>query len=204
VGVLSFFGKKGISPLIGVVLLIGFTVALAAMIITWGGGFLRGTQENVGKQVDVGLECARIDFKVLGVGCGDDISEYSCIDSQCSGGPFDGTGCTANDECSGHDLTRVRVLSNTGVEIKGFVIRATDYLGQVIVSDDIDDVLVPFGSVNAVFDEVDGLLRAENPTKVEMFAKVQVGNHPIEVCEVGSEKFNVPSSHDCRTQTPPP
>jgi len=32
--------KKGISPLIATVLIIGFTVALAAIIITWGSGFV--------------------------------------------------------------------------------------------------------------------------------------------------------------------
>ena len=33
--------KRGISPLIATVLLIGFTVTLAAVIMTWGGGFTR-------------------------------------------------------------------------------------------------------------------------------------------------------------------
>ena len=32
--------KRGISPLIATVLIIGFTVALAAVIITWGGRFI--------------------------------------------------------------------------------------------------------------------------------------------------------------------
>ena len=32
---MKFLNKKGISPLIATVLLIGFTVALAAVVITW-------------------------------------------------------------------------------------------------------------------------------------------------------------------------
>ena len=33
--------KRGISPLIATVLIVGFTIALAAMIITWGGNFCK-------------------------------------------------------------------------------------------------------------------------------------------------------------------
>ena len=38
--------KRGISPLIATVLLIGFTVALAAMVMTWGSGFIKKTTEQ--------------------------------------------------------------------------------------------------------------------------------------------------------------
>ena len=39
--------KKGISPLIATVLIIGFTVALAAVILIWGQGFTKSMQQNV-------------------------------------------------------------------------------------------------------------------------------------------------------------
>ena len=35
--------KKAVSPLIATVLIIGFTVALAAIVMTWAGGFMRQT-----------------------------------------------------------------------------------------------------------------------------------------------------------------
>lgn len=38
--------KKGISPLIATVLIIGFTVALAAVIMVWGQGFIKGMTEK--------------------------------------------------------------------------------------------------------------------------------------------------------------
>lgn len=44
--------KRGISPLIATVLLIGFTVALAAVIMNWGLEFTRDTTENVGEQTN--------------------------------------------------------------------------------------------------------------------------------------------------------
>lgn len=55
--------KRGISPLIATVLIVGFTIALAAIVITWGSTFLKqiqaSTEETAGKQLtcenDVGL-----------------------------------------------------------------------------------------------------------------------------------------------------
>ena len=64
----SVISKKGISPLIATVLLIGFTVALAAVVITWGSGFVSrvttGTEEKSTKTItcisDVGFEIKRV------------------------------------------------------------------------------------------------------------------------------------------------
>jgi len=51
--------KRGISPLIGVVLLIGLVVALAAITITWSSDVLRKTTEGASKEKDVQLEFAK-------------------------------------------------------------------------------------------------------------------------------------------------
>lgn len=40
------FNKRGISPLIAAVLIIGFVVALAVIILVWGGDFIKTTQET--------------------------------------------------------------------------------------------------------------------------------------------------------------
>ena len=50
--------KKGISPLIATVLIIGFTVALAAIIITWATGFTRNIQSGVEETAGVQTACA--------------------------------------------------------------------------------------------------------------------------------------------------
>lgn len=50
--------KRGISPLIATVLIIGFTVALAAIIITWSTGFTKRMQEQTEETANVQVICA--------------------------------------------------------------------------------------------------------------------------------------------------
>ena len=50
--------KKGISPLIATVLILGFTVALAAVIMTWGTSFTKKMQESTEETSDVQITCA--------------------------------------------------------------------------------------------------------------------------------------------------
>jgi len=54
-----FRNKKGISPLIATVLIIGFTVALAAIIMTWGTTFSRGMQQQSEEQANLKMICTR-------------------------------------------------------------------------------------------------------------------------------------------------
>lgn len=58
--------KRGLSPLIAVVLIIGFTVAIAAIIMTWGTGFVRGvqktTEETAEKELTLAVE-AMLDIR---------------------------------------------------------------------------------------------------------------------------------------------
>jgi len=62
--------KRGISPLIATVLLIGFTVALAAVVMTWGLDYIRGTTENVGAKTEQALSCAgELSFEIVNVDC---------------------------------------------------------------------------------------------------------------------------------------
>ena len=48
--------KKGITPLIATVLLIGFTVALAGIVITWGGGFVERIQSGTDERTALDLD----------------------------------------------------------------------------------------------------------------------------------------------------
>lgn len=52
------FRKKGISPLIATVLIIGFTVALAAIIMTWGTTFSKGMQKASEEQANIEMICS--------------------------------------------------------------------------------------------------------------------------------------------------
>lgn len=57
--------KKGISPLIATVLIIGFTVALAAVIMVWGSDFIKGTTDDVAKTTEMQLACTNADFEII-------------------------------------------------------------------------------------------------------------------------------------------
>ena len=50
--------KKGISPLIATVLLIGFTIVLAALVMKWGGELFRNTTTTQGCMAEARLACA--------------------------------------------------------------------------------------------------------------------------------------------------
>ncbi|MEK6816328.1 MAG: archaellin/type IV pilin N-terminal domain-containing protein [Nanoarchaeota archaeon] len=62
------FRKRGISPLIATVLIIGFTVALAAVIMTWGQGCSKSMQQSTEQTTNVQLTCANdVQFEVKNV-----------------------------------------------------------------------------------------------------------------------------------------
>jgi hypothetical protein len=56
--------KKGISPLIAEVLLIGFTIGVAAIVILWATGFTKTSTKTIGSQAETQMSCtyAGIDF----------------------------------------------------------------------------------------------------------------------------------------------
>ena len=52
--------KRGISPLIATILIIGFTIVLAAMVMQWGTTLLKGIQEQTGKTAELKITCTGI------------------------------------------------------------------------------------------------------------------------------------------------
>ena len=54
--------KRGVSPLIATVLIIGFTVALAAIIFTWGSSFVKDTTEQTSQNARSSLSCTLINY----------------------------------------------------------------------------------------------------------------------------------------------
>lgn len=62
--------KKAISPLIATVLIIGFTVALAAIVMTWGSTFIRDTTETTERSTAQAIKCATdLSFDITNVSC---------------------------------------------------------------------------------------------------------------------------------------
>jgi len=66
------FWKKGISPLIATVLIIGFTVALAAVIMTWGTTFSKGMQKSAEESANVQLICSKLEYTLKSACAKDD------------------------------------------------------------------------------------------------------------------------------------
>ena len=60
--------KKGISPLIATVLILGFTIALAALIMVWGQRFTTGMQKQTEETANTQIICAtEVAFKIKDV-----------------------------------------------------------------------------------------------------------------------------------------
>lgn len=60
----NFHTKKGVSPLIATVLLIGFTVAIVSLVVMWGKGYTEEKAEKQGALSEAQLSCENIDFTV--------------------------------------------------------------------------------------------------------------------------------------------
>ena len=54
--------KKGISPLIATVLIIGFTIVLAAVVMQWGGAFVRSLTEEQAVLAEGQTNCIKLNF----------------------------------------------------------------------------------------------------------------------------------------------
>jgi flagellin-like protein len=65
---IRFVGKRGISPLIATVLIIGFVIALAAIIMTWGTSFTRDIQQTTEEGASTQITCSQdVVFKITNV-----------------------------------------------------------------------------------------------------------------------------------------
>ncbi|MFH1592817.1 MAG: archaellin/type IV pilin N-terminal domain-containing protein [Candidatus Woesearchaeota archaeon] len=159
---MMFKNKKGISPLIATVLIIGFTVALAALIITWGGQFVRQTQGSVGEENELGLACSKLNFDITAVVCVDPpIGEIR--------------------------LSTVRVNSNSEQGIAGFIMRSTGD-GGLLVDDksEIATALTGFdGETLSWNSATGGPGPSNNPTSVEVIGLVQIPGGAAVPCEAG-------------------
>jgi flagellin-like protein len=56
--------KRGISPLIATVMLIGFVIAVSSIVFLWGQGYIQERAEKEGKLAEKKLECESVDFTV--------------------------------------------------------------------------------------------------------------------------------------------
>ena len=171
--------KNGVSPLIATVLIIGFTVALAAIIITWGGRFVQQAQEDVDIRSKVSLACSRLNFKITKVECDDN---------------------GASSPVPIFKINTVSLSSNTDQDISGFKVRTTDANGDVFVTDKTESLNAFDDQVIMVYqDTLQGTVG--NPvtshikvTTIEAIPKITLPGLSEEICQAAIEKYTITSS----------
>lgn len=107
--------KRGISPLIASILLIGFTVALAAFIMTWGVDYFKDIMEKSKAQSDQALRCSsELNFEILAANCS---SDSITIDNR---GNIDITSLTFRTFVAGQDVTPFKTTGIPALGVKTF------------------------------------------------------------------------------------
>ncbi|MBS3163409.1 hypothetical protein J4427_01850 [Candidatus Woesearchaeota archaeon] len=56
--------RRGVSPLIATVLIIGFTIVLAAVVMQWGGAFVRQLTEEQAAKTETATSCIGMNFEI--------------------------------------------------------------------------------------------------------------------------------------------
>ena len=153
--------KRGITPLIATVLLIGFTIALAAIIITWGSQFVRQPQERVGTQSELQLACSQISF---------DIDSIRCLYS---------TQTPSGNPTS--ILQTVQVSSNTAQDISSFILRSYGDSGSIVI-DDTTAGLLAFNVAGITFNTLYPGEWDELIEKVDVIPKISMPGQGEQVC----------------------
>lgn len=136
--------KKAISPLIATVLLIGFTVALAAVVMTWGGKWIREVTGTTEERSEEQIMCIT-DVNV-------EIQE-------------DGT-------CYSGSTIKMRIENKASKDIQKFIVRVYDKdknVGTLEIKETGDPVLVAFGVKTFSETKPSGL---NVPDKVEIIPTV--------------------------------
>ncbi|MFH1839728.1 MAG: archaellin/type IV pilin N-terminal domain-containing protein [Nanoarchaeota archaeon] len=128
--------KKGISPLIATVLLIGFTIVLAALVMRWGGQFFRQQTDVVGCESEGQIQCTSgVDLVIENVLGGVDQTTISVLNNgnydigEVQYVVLDNSGVTIN---STRDITGIGSLNGDTVVINTDV-NTTTTIGKVKV-----------------------------------------------------------------------
>src|SRR3989344_4009696 len=93
--------KKGISPLIATVLIIGFTIVLAAMVMQWGGGLFT----KIKSQTDISSEVSLI--------CSSGLSNLKLTNAKLAGTNIEVTADNTNDQTVTGFLFRIHKADGT-------------------------------------------------------------------------------------------
>ncbi|MEK6934832.1 MAG: archaellin/type IV pilin N-terminal domain-containing protein [Nanoarchaeota archaeon] len=182
------FNKRGISPLIATVLIVGFTVALAAVIISWGSGFIQQMTERTSKTTDITLKCVT-ELKF-------DISKVVCA--------------TKSDPVADGFVESVTIENNGDVEIVGITLRAHPSNGDDVKSESLDLLNNRIGSFGvktfstSSTPALTAITTTANPKKVDAIVRIisEKGEDPI-TCTQNVRGYNLVGVPNCQATTAP-
>lgn len=115
--------KKGISPLIATVLLIGFTIVLAALVIRWGADLFQGQIKTQTCENEATLKCT------------------SDVDFEITRADYDSTPNIPGDE-----ELKFSLVNNGGLDLDKVIVRIRKENGEVIVNDTVPVNLAAYGT----------------------------------------------------------
>ena len=194
--------EKGVSTLIETVLIIGFTIVLAAVVMTWGGSFVRTLTEKQSASTQTATECIGIRFDIS-----DAVYGKSCITS-------DGCSTPATDTCTDNvcktstgvletDNTNhlvFKTTSNVDQKIKSFVVLlqhedgTTDSLSADGKSYP-DASTAPYcevGGFSTVICQIDTLSKTPvDGDKIELIPMVEATDASAQACTIDSASSRV-------------
>ncbi|MEK6952661.1 MAG: archaellin/type IV pilin N-terminal domain-containing protein [Nanoarchaeota archaeon] len=173
--------KRGITPLIATVLLIGFTVALAAVIITWGGSFVDSMTKRTTATTDVTLKCVtELKFSISRVTC---------------------------DEANQGHIKSVTVENNGNLNIVELTLRASPGDEGDVKADKLDLSSTPLGSfevktfTGTSTPALINTLTINNPMKIDIIAKIEGsdGKDPV-LCTQNVQDYNLKDVPNCQLE----
>lgn len=154
--------KRGISPLIATVLILGFTVALAAIIMTWGTGFTKKIQEQTEETSSIQITCAT-----------DVVFDIKSACEAATDGEY-----------------KITIANNGNKKIDGFQIRFYKALDNVLTKNyDFDlnsDGIEAFGIESDT--EASGYTGNKEVYQIEVIPKITVGSKSI-TCAQNIDSF---------------
>ena len=146
--------KKGISPLIATVLIIGFTIILAAMVFQWGGDLFKQVQEETGAASEAKITCT---------------SGLTNLD------------VSATTDASG--AIAVTLDNKNSVDVTGFRVRAYEADGSV-ASGESAAVLVAYGiQTFTLGTDVTMVPVIVSAAQIGIFPKITLDNGDVATCE---------------------
>ena len=156
---------KGITPLMATVLLIGFTVVLAAIVLVWGWKFLFTTQEDIDLANELNFACTRVKFELENFECWPEGFHTS--------------------------LSLLTVKNQGNQEIAGFIFRAFSEGGPVPNLYEyfkIEDDLKGFGSFRDNF--LKEAIPVGLPKRLEVIPQVEVDGVIFD-CNYGAQEYDL-------------